>query len=67
MRVEFASFSNRSLRSAYIANRFQPYLIGKVLDVGCDQALLKTLIPTLDYTGIWLLDSPRKVPTGNAG
>jgi SAM-dependent methyltransferase len=50
--VEFGSFPERADRSRYIATRFAPFLKGRVLDVGCDRALLKQLVPGLDYTGI---------------
>jgi 2-polyprenyl-3-methyl-5-hydroxy-6-metoxy-1,4-benzoquinol methylase len=58
MTVEYVSFPDRSLRSRYIAGRFKAYLTGKVLDVGCDRAVLKTLIPSLDYTGIDIDGTP---------
>jgi 2-polyprenyl-3-methyl-5-hydroxy-6-metoxy-1,4-benzoquinol methylase len=52
MKVEYKSFADRSVRSRYIAERFKEKLQGKVLDVGCDQAVLKKLLPALDYIGI---------------
>jgi SAM-dependent methyltransferase len=52
MNVEYQIFADRSLRSKYIAGRFAELLKGKVLDVGCDQAVLKKLLPHLDYFGI---------------
>jgi 2-polyprenyl-3-methyl-5-hydroxy-6-metoxy-1,4-benzoquinol methylase len=52
MDVEFVTFPARADRSAYIAKRFAPYLTGKVLDVGCDMAVLKGLLPGASYTGI---------------
>ncbi|MBI3620920.1 MAG: methyltransferase domain-containing protein [Nitrospirae bacterium] len=58
MQVEYISFSDRSVRSRYIADRFQPYLNGRVLDVGCDQAVLKRLRPDLQYTGIDVQGKP---------
>ena len=56
--VEYVNFADRARRSAYIAERFRSYLSGKVLDVGCDKAVLKTLIPSLDYTGIDIGGTP---------
>ena len=56
--VEYVNFADRARRSAYIAERFRTYLAGKVLDVGCDRAVLKTLIPSLDYTGIDIGGTP---------
>jgi SAM-dependent methyltransferase len=52
MKVEYVDFKDRSTRSAYIAERFGGFIRGRVLDVGCDRALLKGLIPGLEYTGI---------------
>lgn len=52
MKVDYIDFKSRKARSGYIAARFGSYITGRVLDVGCDRALLKTMIPGLDYTGI---------------
>lgn len=52
MRVEYAFFNTRAARSEYIAKNFAQAIKGKVLDVGCDKAVLKKLIPGLEYTGI---------------
>ena len=52
MELDYVNFRQRADRSRYIAQRFSPYLSGKVLDVGCDQAVLKGLLPGIDYTGI---------------
>jgi len=49
---EFVSIKNREARSAFTAHRFAPYIKGRVLDVGCDRAHLKQLVPGLDYVGI---------------
>ena len=40
MQVEYVSFQGREARSAYVAQRFKALFHGKVLDVGCDQAVL---------------------------
>ncbi|MBI3881378.1 MAG: methyltransferase domain-containing protein [Verrucomicrobia bacterium] len=61
MNVETGSFPERRLRSEYIAARFRPLLKGKVLDVGCDRALLKQLVPGLDYFGIDIGGTPDRV------
>ncbi len=58
MDVEFTTFPARADRSAYIASRFAPYLIGKVLDVGCDQAVLKRLLPGISYVGVDIGGTP---------
>jgi len=53
MNVEYIHFSNREIRAQYIADRFKKLFEGKkVLDVGCDEARLKTLIPHKEYVGI---------------
>lgn len=58
MKVEYVAFQSRSERSEYIANRFRPLLAGKILDVGCDKAVLKKLLPHLDYTGMDVSGDP---------
>ena len=58
LRVEYGSFTDRSLRAKYIAKRFGPLLSGKLLDVGCDRAVLKELLPGTEYTGIDVGGSP---------
>ncbi|MCW5553378.1 MAG: class I SAM-dependent methyltransferase [Verrucomicrobiae bacterium] len=58
MNVEFVEFKNRAARSEYISRRFQPLLQGKILDVGCDMAVLKTLLPGADYTGVDIGGAP---------
>ena len=56
--VEFAQFTERAQRAEYIASRFKPHLRNKVLDVGCDQAVLKRLLPDADYFGIDISGQP---------
>jgi 2-polyprenyl-3-methyl-5-hydroxy-6-metoxy-1,4-benzoquinol methylase len=58
MKTVTGSLHERHLRSEYIAARFRPVLKGKVLDVGCDRALLKQLMPDLDYFGIDIGGTP---------
>ena len=58
MKVEYVSFHNRSARSEYISNRFRHLLVGKILDVGCDKAVLKKLFTRLDYVGIDIEGNP---------
>ena len=50
--VELVTFQERADRSRYIAERFGASLIPSLLDVGCDQALLKELLPLADYIGV---------------
>lgn len=47
-----AIFTQRLDRSRFIASRFAKYLSGSVLDVGCDEAHLKRLVPGIRYTGV---------------
>ncbi|MCI0618246.1 class I SAM-dependent methyltransferase [bacterium] len=49
---EFVKFRIRSDRPAFIGNRFGKYLKGKVLDVGCDEAVLQELLGKDRYSGI---------------
>lgn len=61
MKTEFGSFPERRLRSEYIARRFAPLLRGRVLDVGCDRALLRQLVPGIEYFGIDIGGTPDRV------
>jgi 2-polyprenyl-3-methyl-5-hydroxy-6-metoxy-1,4-benzoquinol methylase len=58
MQVEYVDFRSRAARSAYIATRFKSLFQGKVLEVGCDKALLKQLLPGLDYVGVDMAGEP---------
>ncbi len=49
---EFVKFRIRSDRPTFIGNRFGKYLNGKVLDIGCDEAVLKKLLGKDRYSGI---------------
>jgi len=57
-RVDYVSFRERADRSRYIAATFRDRLRGRILDVGCDQALLRTLLGDIAYTGIDIGGSP---------
>jgi SAM-dependent methyltransferase len=52
MHVEYVAFNTRISRTEYLVERFGKFLQGKVLDVGCNEAPLRKLMPGLDYTGI---------------
>lgn len=53
MQIDYVTFRERADRSRYIAHRFGKYLKESVLDVGCDKALLRTLLPSeVRYTGV---------------
>src|SRR5262245_25010550 len=53
---EFVEFRIRSDRPTFIGNRFGKYLTGKVLDVGCDEAVLAKRLGKERYSGIGLTD-----------
>jgi len=58
MNVEQVSFRDRAGRSEYVARRFQEVLKGKVVDVGCDKAVLRKLLPQVEYTGVDIGGTP---------
>ncbi len=52
MNVEYVAFEDRAARTRYVAERFRPYLATRVLDVGCDRAPLRGLVPGAGYVGL---------------
>lgn len=52
MDVEYIAFITRADRARYVAERFRTCLTGSVLDVGCDEAVLRDLLPGIRYTGV---------------
>src|SRR5574340_621727 len=58
MKVEYIYFGTRMDRAKYIVQRFSYALQGRVLDVGCDKALLRGLLPHVTYTGIDINGDP---------
>jgi len=52
MDVDLRSFGHRVDRTQYALEHFGAYINGRVLDVGCDEAALRRLLPELDYTGV---------------
>lgn len=52
MLVDYVNFYKREERSKYIFEKFQKYFGKKILDVGCERALLKSLLKDVEYTGI---------------
>ncbi|HSP05883.1 MAG TPA: class I SAM-dependent methyltransferase [Acidobacteriota bacterium] len=56
LRRELVRFRHRVDRPAYIGQRFHSYLNGTILDVGCDQAVLKGILGPDRYTGIGLTE-----------
>lgn len=51
---ELVRFRTRADRPAYIGRRFDAYLQGRILDVGCDEAVLRNLVGPKRYTGVGL-------------
>jgi hypothetical protein len=56
--VDYAQHHSRAERTRYLAAAFAPFIAGRVLDVGCDQKVLKGLRPDLDYVGIDIGGNP---------
>ena len=56
---EFVKFRIRSDRPTFIGNRFGKYLNGKVLDIGCDEAVLQKLLGKDRYSGIGMTKEVR--------
>ncbi len=61
MQIETESFNSRLDRCQYVASRFREFIKGKVLDVGCDEAHIRRLIPGIEYTGIDVSGHPDQV------
>jgi SAM-dependent methyltransferase len=57
-RVDYVTFRERADRSRYIAATFRDQLRGRVLDVGCDKAVLRSLLSDIRYTGIDIGGTP---------
>jgi SAM-dependent methyltransferase len=58
MQVEYVAFRDRSDRAKYIADRFGRFLAGNIIDVGCDKAFLRQLLPQLNYVGVDVAGNP---------
>lgn len=57
--VDSALFNKRAKRIQYLAEHFGRYLSGRVLDVGCDTAILRNMLPSgASYTGIDIGGTP---------
>lgn len=56
--LELATFAKRAERSEFVARRFASYLQESLLDVGCYDAPLRTLLTHLKYTGVDFAGSP---------
>jgi hypothetical protein len=55
---DYASFRTRAARSQYVFERFHELLKGGVLDVGCDEAPLREMLPNESYFGIDIAGRP---------
>jgi len=56
MQTELIRFKERQDRPRFISKRFADVLNGRVLDVGCDRAVLREFVGAERYTGIDLSD-----------
>jgi SAM-dependent methyltransferase len=56
MHVDYATFDSRQARIEYLARVFKGFLAGRLLDVGCDKAYLKRLLPDHEHIGVDLSD-----------
>jgi SAM-dependent methyltransferase len=75
LRREFVRFRDRPDRPRFIGKRFHSYLNGKVVDIGCDQAVLRTMLGRENYLGVGMttesdvkvnLDDGKPLPFGDA-
>ncbi|UCE83550.1 MAG: class I SAM-dependent methyltransferase [Deltaproteobacteria bacterium] len=58
LQIDYIHFPNRESRSRYVAKRFQRYFLDSLLDVGCFEAPLRTILEGIEYTGIDLAGKP---------
>lgn len=56
--TELITFPKRHSRSEYVASRFSKYFNNSLLDVGCYEAPLRTLLNNVDYTGVDFVGNP---------
>ena len=56
--MEFATFEERRDRSAFVARRFADYLRDSVLDVGCCDAPLRSVLGAERYVGLDIAGTP---------
>lgn len=54
---EFIKFNTRQDRPRYFSERFSKAMEGKLLDVGCDEAVLREFVGADRYTGIDISDA----------
>lgn len=53
---ELVKLKVREDRPNYIGRRFERYLTGKVLDVGCDQAVIRNIVGRENYAGVGMTE-----------
>ncbi len=53
---DLVKFRVRADRHAFIGKHFRSYLTGKVLDVGCDQAVLRGMVGPERYAGVGMTE-----------
>lgn len=58
MDIDLVAFPTRTDRTQYMVRRYGAILNGRMLDVGCDKAVLRDLVPNLEYTGIDIGGTP---------
>ncbi len=56
--LELADFKSRKDRTSFLVDQFSRRLNGRLLDVGCDEAPLRDLLPQVDYVGIDIGGNP---------
>jgi len=56
--IEQVQFPNRQDRTRYLSKRYSDFLKGRILDVGCDQGVLRNLMAGIDYVGIDFQGNP---------
>jgi SAM-dependent methyltransferase len=58
---DYASFKTRTARSQYVFEQFRELLKESILDVGCDEAPLRDMLPDESYFGIDVGGSPDQI------
>lgn len=58
LKINYAHFTNRELRTQYVVNKYSRFLKGKILDVGCDRCILKSFLDDIEYVGIDIQGTP---------
>lgn len=56
--IDQVRFASRAERSHFVARRFEEYLQGRVLDVGCYEAPLRSIIGPERYVGVDFVGDP---------